>query len=176
MLILVRHAEPDASPDVPPTAWVLSERGRAAAAALVRTLPHGVSLVSSAEPKAWQTLGGTDAVTRDPRFGEVDRPLEPWSDDFRSARSAYVAGKRHPGWEAHADVVARFQAGVDAALPTDGSAVAIASHGMALTTWLVGVGVLPPDEAAAFWADLRFPDAHAVDLAAREVRRYNGSA
>lgn len=176
MLILVRHALPAASPDVPPDEWELSDEGRDAAAMLVASLPAGAILVASAEPKAWMTLGDK-LVIRDPRFGEVRRPVEPWSDDFRAVRAAYVRGEVHDGWEPHADVAERFEAGLDAHRPDDdGAALVIGTHGMAMTTWLVAGGIVSPTDAPDFWADLRFPDALVVDLANGTVERYNVSA
>jgi broad specificity phosphatase PhoE len=172
VLIVVRHAKPEATPEVPPNEWVLSDSGVAAASALRLRLPADGYLVSSGEPKAWQTLGGSDAVRKDRRFNEVERIAEPWGDDFREKRREYVSGTEHPGWESHRSVARRFQAAVDDHLGScRGDPLVVASHGMAITIWLVSAGVIGPDRAAAFWLDLRFPDCHGVDLTARSVRR-----
>ena len=56
MLILVRHAMPAYSAEVPPDCWELSEDGRNAVRRLGPVLPAGALLVASAERKAWQTL------------------------------------------------------------------------------------------------------------------------
>jgi 2,3-bisphosphoglycerate-dependent phosphoglycerate mutase len=179
MLILVRHAMPAAGPDLPPSEWPLSPEGVAAAAALRELLPRDARLVASSEQKAWQTLGGSgvadDPVGRDRRFREIDRVTEPWADDFRARRAEYVAGASHPGWEPQADVARRFAEGV--ATHVDGPRpLVIASHGMAMTVWLVSVGVVAGADAEAFWQALRFPDAHIVDLDARTVRRWPPAA
>jgi broad specificity phosphatase PhoE len=67
-------------------------------------------------------------------------------------------------------VAARFDAGVAAHLAIAGDRpLVIATHGMALTLWLTeAIGLSDP---AAFWTDLRLPDAFAVDLAARTITR-----
>jgi broad specificity phosphatase PhoE len=172
MLILVRHAMPAVSPDVPPAAWTLSADGLRAASAIRSTLPRDSRLVASTEPKAWQTLGAAGEVERDTRFREIDRPSEPWSDDFREVRAEYVSGARHRGWEAHDDVASRFEAGVAAYSDEGPTTLVVASHGMAMTLWLVSVGAVAQAEAAQFWRELRFPDCHLVDRTARSVRRW----
>jgi broad specificity phosphatase PhoE len=175
MLILVRHAMPAAAPEVAPTEWPLSAEGIRAALALRELLPRDSRLIASTEPKAWQTLGDVTDVVRDARFREIDRPDEPWSDDFRERRAEYVAGETHPGWEQHADVADRFGAGVAGHYDGGFRGVVIATHGMAMTTWLVSIGAVERDEAAGFWRGLRFPDCRIVDLELRTVRRWPGA-
>src|SRR5262245_4479007 len=168
---------PEFGPDQPPDEWELSEDGRAAAAALTRLLPAGSRLVGSNEPKAWQTLEPAGSVVRDPRLNEIARIGEPWEGDFQAWRRSYVSGVDHPGWEPRAEVAARFGAGVTdhlEAASTTGSVLVVASHGMAMTLWLTArIGLADPGE---FWAGLRFPDAHLVDLRAGTVRRLEGTA
>jgi 2,3-bisphosphoglycerate-dependent phosphoglycerate mutase len=176
VLILVRHAMPESSPTAPPTEWPLSADGRRAAAALRVVLPQDARLVASTEPKAWQTLGDVTEVVCDHRFCEVDRPVEPWSDDFRTRRAEYVSGTVHEGWEPHPEVARRFDSGVIAHADGGPQAVVIATHGMAMTVWLVSVGAVAESDAEAFWRALRFPDAHLVDVAARTVRRWPQAA
>jgi hypothetical protein len=55
-------------------------------------------------------------------------------------------------------------------------AVVIATHGMAMTLWLVSVGAVAESDAEGFWRGLRFPDAHLVDRDARTVRRWPQAA
>jgi hypothetical protein len=43
---------------------------------------------------------------------------------------------------------------------------------MAMTTWLVSSGVFDQGQAGDFWADLRFPDCHLVDLDTQTVNRH----
>jgi broad specificity phosphatase PhoE len=161
-LTLVRHAMPAGSSERPPHEWVLRPEGAAAARLLAAHLPAGAYLVASTEPKAWQTLEPAGPVTRDPRFNEVHRD-EPYEGDFRGRRRAYVTGTDHPGWEPRSQVVERFDTAVAEHLARAAERpLVVATHGMAMTIWLTArVGLETP---GAFWAGLRLPDAHAVDL------------
>ncbi|MGH3503939.1 MAG: histidine phosphatase family protein [Nocardioidaceae bacterium] len=176
MIILVRHAMPEVVPEVPPEGWHLSQEGRESAARLATLLPANAAVVSSEEPKAWETVAASsDDVVRDRRFNEVRRPAEPWRADVRPHRMRYVAGALHPGWERHVDVAARFQAAVDEHVSrVDGRPVVIATHGMAMTLWLVGRGAILPADAGDFWSDLRFPDCFVVDAATGAAHRRAG--
>jgi hypothetical protein len=52
---------------------------------------------------------------------------------------------------------------------SDGGRAVVATHGMAMTVWLTErIGLR---DAGEFWAGLRFPDAHAVDLHRRTITR-----
>jgi broad specificity phosphatase PhoE len=169
-LLLVRHAMPAHGPDLPAHEWMLRYDGRGAARRLAPHLPAGACLVASAEPKAFQTLQPAGRVTRDARFNEIERPDEPYGAGFRTARRAYVTGADHPGWEPRVRVVERFGAGIaDHLTHAGGRPLVVATHGMAMTLWLSArIGL---DDPAAFWADLRFPDVHEVDLDAGTVSR-----
>ncbi|MGW0804094.1 histidine phosphatase family protein [Nonomuraea sp. NPDC002799] len=169
MLLLVRHAMPAYGPTVPAHEWTLSTEGRQAARRLIAHLPEDARFVASDEPKAWQTLSGGDAVTRDPRFNEVVR-VEPWEGNFRELRRAYVEGVDHAGWEPRAEVAERFDAGIaDHLALSGGRPLVVATHGMAMTVWMrARLGLHGPGD---FWADLRFPDAHLVDLELGTVER-----
>ncbi|MGA5761764.1 histidine phosphatase family protein [Nonomuraea bangladeshensis] len=169
MLLLVRHAMPAYGPTVPSYEWALSTEGWQAAHRLIARLPKDARLVSSNEPKAWQTLGGDDAVVRDRRFDEVTR-VEPWEGDYRELRRAYVEGADHADWEPRAEVAKRFDAGITEHLAlAGGRPLVVATHGMAMTVWVkTRLGL---ESAGDFWADLRFPDAHLVDLGAGTVER-----
>ncbi|MFD6137907.1 histidine phosphatase family protein [Isoptericola sp. NPDC060257] len=164
---VVRHAAPHVSDDVPPHAWPLSAAGHAAARGL--RLPDGAHAVASDERKAVETLslalGGADVPT-DPRFGEVRRPPEPVSAEFREARRAWVEGApdaRHDGWESAADAARRFDDAVRE--HAGGGDLVVATHGMVLTAWLVATGhVAPGPPAGEFWLGLRLPDVVTVDL------------
>ncbi|GIH06618.1 hypothetical protein Rhe02_46850 [Rhizocola hellebori] len=163
MLVVVRHAMPVVEPLMLPDRWVLSDEGRAAAGRLV--FPQGATLVASGEPKAIQTLEHAGPVISDTRFNEVHR-VEAFGDDFRVVRRAYVDGVDHPDWERRAEVVARFDEAI-ASYPD--RPLVVASHGMAMTVWLTArIGLDDPGE---FWADLRLPDALAIDLDARSWSR-----
>lgn len=160
---------PAHGPDTPARDWLLALEGQEAARSLCERLPVGARLVASTEPKAIGTIEPAGRVITDPRFDEITR-VEAYDDDFRTQRLAYVEGADHPDWEARADVVRRFGAGVAEHVAAAGDQpLVIASHGMSMTLWLTAtIGLEDP---GAFWTDLRFPDAHHVDLAARTVTR-----
>ena len=174
MLILVRHAMPAHGPDTPARDWVLAPEGREAARELCSRLPAGARLVASSEPKAIGTLEPAGSVLRDPRFDEISR-VEAYDGDFRARRLAYVEGADHADWETRSEVVERFGAGIaDHLAAAAGQPLVIGTHGMAMTLWLtatIGLG-----DAGLFWAELRFPDAQVVDLAAGTVVRLTSSA
>ena len=177
MLLLVRHAMPLIDPAADPAAWPLSAAGVTAARALAGVIPAGALLVASDEPKAGQTLDpdGSRPVRRDRRLGEVRRS-EAFSDDFRLARRSYVSGSEITGWEPREQVALRFGAAVrDAAAHARALSrdAVICSHGLAMTVWLSEAVFL--GDPGEFWAQLRFPDLLAVDLAARSMRRLETS-
>jgi broad specificity phosphatase PhoE len=167
-LILVRHAMPVVDSAAPPESWRLSSEGLSAARGL--TLPADACLVASTVPKASETLASFGPVAQDHRFGEIRREGEPFHGNFRELRLAYVEGVDHPRWEARVDAVARFDAAVAAHRERAGDRpLVVGTHGMVLTVWLTArIGLVSPGQ---FWSALRFPDAYAVDLAARSATR-----
>jgi broad specificity phosphatase PhoE len=180
-LILVRHAMPELDPAVPAERWRLGADGRAAARSLRPVMPERAYYVTSDEPKAAETLqeiAGLPEIATDPGFGEVRRP-HVWSDDYdyRAIARAYLEGVRHAGWEAHAEVVNRFDAAVarHAGLAAARNEIlVIGTHGLAPTVWLASRVPLDPDPAR-FWAALRFPDIIDVDLAGGTAARRSGA-
>jgi broad specificity phosphatase PhoE len=171
-ITLVRHAEPDVTPSTDPALWPLSAAGRLGAERLRPRLPLGTAVwVASTEVKAYQTLeclAGDDQreILRDERLDEVRRH-EPFDDDFRSRRRAWVEGRlddRHEGWEPPRAAAARFEEAVRAH-GGPGASLVIGSHGMVITAWLVHRRrVRPGSEAAAFWESLAFPDLVELEL------------
>lgn len=163
-VVLVRHAEPEVMPDVDPRRWRLSEAGRIAARTLGARLPAHAVLVSGTEPKAYETLtcaAGPDvAVAQHPGFDEVDRN-EPFDADYRARRMAWVQGRldeRHAGWETPHETAIRFDQAI-ALHATAGSPLVVASHGMAITAWLVYERrLLVLRDAGRFWSAMAFPD------------------
>ena len=141
-------------PDVSPTEWELNDEGHRSAHSLLQRL-CGCLLVASTEVKARQTLEPSGTVTTDARFCEVARD-EPYDDNFRDRRRAYLAGADHPGWETHAEVAARFDSGIRQWTElAAGRDLAIGTHGMAMTLWLASRGLGDP---IGFWERLCFPD------------------
>lgn len=169
VLILVRHAMPDHGPDVSARDWPLSRDGLIAAESLCARLPTAAWLAASSEAKAIETLANAGHVATDARFDEIWR-LEEYDKDFRTHRRAYIDGVDHADWESREAVVSRFDKGVAEHLHrAAGRPVVIATHGMAMTLWLTATVRL--NDPGAFWADLRFPDAHLVDQVAGTVVR-----
>jgi broad specificity phosphatase PhoE len=172
-LLLVRHARPAVDPAVPSEHWELGPDGRAAARALRPRLPSPGSFVASPEPKARQTLEEVaDEVAIEAGFAEVRRPYV-WGDDYRGIARAYVEGVRHDGWEAHQDVIARFDAAVvrhASIAAARNTTLIVGTHGLAPTVWLASRYRLEPNPAT-FWAALQFPDVIEVDLTAATVSR-----
>jgi broad specificity phosphatase PhoE len=162
-LVLVRHAasQPDAA--LPASAWPLGAEGRQAAATLARSLPVPDVLLTSPLPKAAGTAAAIAAAHRvdvrvEPRLGET-AGAGAWDGGHRERAARYVAGEPVEGWEPQATAAAR----IDAALRevADAALVVAVSHGRVLTLWLAAVGAVP--DPAVFWADLRYPDAWALD-------------
>src|SRR5262245_61905244 len=139
-LVLIRHARPLVDPGLPARAWTLSDEGREAARALVgRVRPLAVTrVVSSVEPKAWETgaivaqrLGVPCSAA--PGLHEHDREGAPFlaEEQFQAAMEALF---ERPdalvfGRETANQARDRFAAAVDAVLaeyPDD--TVAISSH------------------------------------------------
>lgn len=163
-VILLRHAQPQVQADQSPADWPLSSAGRDAAALLGEELLADAYLASSGEAKAAETIQlaagvATASVHIDDRFGEVRRPGEPFDDNHRMRRRAWVEGRldeRHETWETPVQAGQRFQQGLDA---IDADRVAVATHGMVLTAWLVSIGHVQAGTAAGeFWTRLKFPD------------------
>lgn len=163
-LVLVRHAPAEPDPARPASAWALGPAGLAAARALAGRLPAPDVLLSSPLPKAAGTAAAIAEATGvpprlDERLGET-RGADAWLGDHRERAARYVAGEPVAGWEPQAEAAAR----VDAALREvagAGTVVAV-SHGRVLAVWLAtAAGLADP---AAFWADLRYPDAWTVEL------------
>lgn len=164
-ILLVRHAEPQASPGADPQRWSLSEAGRSAATRLVSRLPATGRWVASTEVKAYETLLCARAdeafsIAQDARLDEVRR-VEPFDDDFRARRRAWVEGRldvRLAEWETPLEAAARFDEAV-----TDhsgrASTLVIGSLGMVLTAWLVHArGAVARQEAGGFWDAMAFPE------------------
>lgn len=162
---------PDSDPHVPSEAWPLSAEGSALAEQLGRWLPSDAVYFSSTERRAKETLGASSrSVESNQAFDEVRRHAELWEGPYRELRAAWVRGNEVEGWEEHGDAFVRFDGGVHAVLDRRPSCV-IATHGMVLTNWLVGRGVVAPAEAGSFWAGLQFPDLLLVEIDAQRVVR-----
>jgi broad specificity phosphatase PhoE len=165
--VLIRHALPAIDRQVPARAWPLSDEGREAARALVeRVRPLGVTrVVSSVEPKAWETgaivaqrLGVPCSAAAG--LHEHDRDGAPFlsGDEFQRAIRELFARPDELvyGRETANQARDRFAGAVEAVLaayPDD--QVAISSHGTVISMLVAqrrGV------DAHAFQQRLAMPD------------------
>jgi broad specificity phosphatase PhoE len=171
--ILVRHAQPLVSDNLPPAEWPLSDEGRRAAAALGRALDVRAvaSVWVSGERKAHETavLAFPHAAIRcRDELNEVARPWYSQPQELTDAMAAYLSGDDMAGWEPH-DQVADRVARVLSELSSAGR-VAIVSHGALLTAlvdWQIGL-----EHPFEFWSGLRMPDVWKID--GKSVRRAEG--
>ncbi|QDP96203.1 histidine phosphatase family protein [Microlunatus elymi] len=163
-VIIIRHAAPAVRPDRSPESWPLSAAGRRAAGRLRGQVPSVALLASSRELKAVQTVSlvagvAPAAIHQDDHFGEVHRPDEPFDDDHRARRRAWVEERRderHTSWETPQEAGRRFQEGLD---NLDVETIVVGTHGMVLTAWLMTIGYVARGASAGdFWERLPFPD------------------
>jgi broad specificity phosphatase PhoE len=171
-LILVRHALPEISRDVPAAHWPLSQAGAASAAQLARRVPHeGVAHVfTSIEPKASGTARALAAawgvdVEEVPGLHEHERPEAQWM-----ARDAFEARVRELfarpsdrvfGAESADEARRRFTAALmRIILRAPGDVVAV-SHGTVMTLFVAEAAGLEP---FAFWKSLGMPCAVRLTL------------
>ncbi len=175
-VILIRHAMPELVRGVSSRLWGLGDPGREDCVLLAHALRGAApklapTVYTSDERKAEETaavlalrLGLQVAV--DARLAEVDRPTT-WDDDYRAQVGRYLKGGSEPGWEPRDRVVARFAAGVAAAILTaPGQDTIIVNHGLALSLYLNSIGSI---DLVPFWRALTFPDAWRVDLRTGEL-------
>jgi broad specificity phosphatase PhoE len=168
----VRHARPVVDRARDPSAWELTAEGEDAAADLGRALrPRRVTTVaSSPERKAIETANAVVRGLAEPHdvdvvdgLREVERP---WVDGpLDDAVRAYLDGVVLAGWEPQQAAVARFDLAVRR---LDGAALVV-THGTVLALWLAST--VDDLASAELWTSMRMPDAYAVDLTARSLRR-----
>lgn len=144
---LIRHAHTEPRADVPSPEWGLTDEGRAAARELaLRDGWLDLSLVaSSPEPKARATAAPiAEAAALDLRLERDLREAgRPWVDsDYPALARRYLAGEEILGWEPAGEVRERMERAVRALSVEAGGALAVVSHGLALSL-LLG---LSPDE------------------------------
>jgi 2,3-bisphosphoglycerate-dependent phosphoglycerate mutase len=162
---LVRHAESEPSADVAEPSWPLSARGLAQAAALVPVM-QGLGLraiYSSPFLRARQTLAplalalGTEVTVvdalRERALGRVTSHA-----DHRDMVARYWADPDFalPGGESNAACARRVtQVIAQLALRHRGETIAVASHGNAIALYL---GTLDPGFGWVQWREMRNPD------------------
>ena len=171
-LVLIRHARPVVDPSQPARAWPLSDEGREGARRLVERLrPLGLTrVVSSVEPKAWETgaivaqrLGVPCSAA--PGLEEHDREGAPFLapealdralDDFFARPDELVYGREtaNQALERFAAAVAAVEAGY----PDE--RLAISSHGTVISLLVArrrGV------DGRAFQRGLAMPDVVVIE-------------
>ena len=155
--------------------WGITEAAREDCVLLAHHLSSdvGPAAYTSDERKALETaqvigLRRGLRVVVDDRFAEVDRPTT-WDDDYRAQAARYLGDRAEPGWEPRDRVVARFSAGVAAAIEASAAAdIVIVNHGLALSLYVASVTTI---DVVPFWQALTFPDAWRLDLEAGTIER-----
>ena len=124
-MYLVRHAMVVVDPEIPSSEWLLSDEGRAAAAAL--RLPD-LPVRTSNEPKAVETAVAAGwTATVDPRLREVERP---WiADGYERSVERYLGGEALAGWEPREAALDRLCEALD------GFAGIAVTHGLAISLY-----------------------------------------
>ena len=172
-LVLVKHALPVLDASTPARHWRLGPEGEAQARGLAQKLETRMPfrLACSSEPKAMRTaeivaahLGVPPAIV-EPRLDEFDRPplpLMPREEHerlnqpiFRDLDAVYL------GKESGAGALARFTAGLDAALDAcTAQTLVVVTHGTVMSLWVAAHNDI---DAFALWK--RLPCASFVVLA-----------
>jgi broad specificity phosphatase PhoE len=172
-VVLIRHAEPRVSGDIPATEWPLTELGRNAARALERSLKGSLSTTSlwtSPERKARETAAlAFPSLVADARdeLREIERPWYSSADEYAEAADSYLRREAVEGWERREDVTDRIER-LNRSLSSSERHVLV-SHGLFITAWLdheIGL-----DGPLSFWSDLQMPDAWEINFEAETIRR-----
>ena len=158
-LLLVRHSEPDWGPDLPPSQWVLTDRGRDRAKLLGEYLAtRAVSTVfTSDERKAVETaeiaagVAGIGNPVVDQGFREHDRDNSPRPSgiprDELVIKCIQSPDSLIWGNETVDAARQRFGSAISKAIPVDSPEVfAVVSHGTVITTFvadLLGIDPVP---------------------------------
>ena len=180
LLLLVKHSLPEIVESRPDHEWVLSEAGRERARKLVALLlPYQTEIiVSSAEPKAWETasilaegLGPTVQVVNG--LQEHDRSTSPYSSkgefeklvqEFFEKPDRLVFGK-----ETASQALARFRETVEISMEAHQDKIMmIVSHGTVISLF---VAWLTSCDGFALWQSLGLPSFVVLDMHSRAVLR-----
>jgi broad specificity phosphatase PhoE len=165
-VVLVKHAQPEVTPDVPSPRWVLSKEGRARCGWLAGALrAEGVSRIyASLEPKALETAAlvaielGLDVGPR-PGLQENDRTglgFGP-TDTLRALIRRFFGEPSEVvmGQESAEKALLRYQAAVcELMAQSTDEAVAVVTHGTVLSLL---VSRHNPIEPFALWESLKLP-------------------
>jgi broad specificity phosphatase PhoE len=177
-LILIKHAAPLVTPNMPPETWALSEKGKLACTPLAEAImPHAPTvIVASLEPKAAETgeiiaarLGVPFETAAD--LHEHDRSNVPHmqSREFISLVELFF---RRPsecvlGRESADEALARFESAVaDVVDRYAGQNLCIVTHGTVLALFLAQHGGGKPFE---LWRRMGLPSFAVVELPENQV-------
>jgi broad specificity phosphatase PhoE len=175
MLFLVRHANPQIDPAVAASQWRLSAGGLERAGELAKHLRgRGIqAVVSSAEPKAYQTaqilaeMVGLQVEVAD-GLHEHERPLTPGSftsrDEFQAQVEAFFdqPGQLVFGRETAEQCLHRFNQAIHEVIARHPSKIqAVVSHGTVLSLFLSHCNHL---DAFTFWQALGMPACIQVNI------------
>jgi broad specificity phosphatase PhoE len=172
-VLLLRHAEPLVSDEMPAARWPLSARGLDDAGAVGARLAEGsrpTVVWTSPERKARETAARAFPSVHARVRRELVEVTKPWyrtPEQHAAAAAGYLGGESLHGWESRVDVSRRL--GVMEAELEGVERTAFVSHGMLLTLWVDHVIGL--EDPFAFWSGLRHPDAWELDLDARSLER-----
>ncbi|UCE10248.1 MAG: histidine phosphatase family protein [Candidatus Thorarchaeota archaeon] len=168
-LYFLRHAETSIVYELPPSKWPLSGKGREQAVklALLGTFDEVDVLISSEEPKAYQTAGPLAIkckvpIIQDPYFNELNRDhgLMMTTAGYRQAIHRALVNPDHEelGWEKPRAALKRFLAGVaNVESRYNSDKILVVSHGVVLTLYfshLLGIEEHSPER----WDNLGFCD------------------
>lgn len=178
-LVLVRHAQVAPDPALPATAWPLSDRGVADAAALGRhaALEEVPRFYHSPKVKAASTaaiIASGRPVVPLADLRELERGAAGWLPDPEGYRRLVLEILRRPdesvqGCEPARQAQRRVTEAVSAAVAgAEGRTVAVVSHGIALTLYLCHLLQLDPPDPT-IWESIGTPDLAVVDPIAGRV-------
>ena len=170
-LLLVKHARPEVTLDMPSSRWVLSQQGRTRCAWLAEALrTEGVSRIyASLEPKALETAAlvavelGLDVSPR-PGLQENDRTglafvpteaLRSLIQRFFDAPSQVVMGR-----ESADEALSRYEAAIRLLAEGADQAVAVVTHGTVISLLVSRHNPVAPFR---FWESLGLPSYVVLD-------------
>lgn len=169
-LILVKHARPAISPELPAAQWTLSESGRAACEPLARALAlwKPEALIASAEPKAAETAQLTaerlGVLWRTaPGLHEHDRAGAPYfaaEADFAAAVAALFLRPAERVYERETanEALARFNAAIVPALAQESArSTAIVTHGTVIALYTAQLWNMDGRAGYDLWRRLGLP-------------------
>ena len=171
-IYLVRHAETQADPTLPPASWELTPEGHAAALSLKGVLPEIV--FTSPEPKAVQTARHlTDLpVVLVEEFREHRPESGEWlsKDEFAASVERYFRKSDDRVWgDSRSETAMRFKRGLNQVIAEIGDErrCTIVSHGRILCSFM---GELAGSSGYEFWKRLSMPAVMKLEVRGDEMQ------